>query len=142
LLRPCLGLLFVSSDTPTGEPRLSDMSRSRWYQEASPFRRGVTERFCARTCKFTNPPTLLRLSEAWEKSAGSMARVAASRPFQVPDGANWRSCGTPSFVLPPSSRVAGKVPGPCGLLESARALLQFGNRVFRGLGGPGEVGTG
>jgi hypothetical protein len=107
--------------------------------KASPFRRGVIEGFCAGICKFANPPTLQPLSEGWEKSAVCVAKVAASRRFQIPDGANWWSCSIPSFDPPPSLKVAGTAINPRGLLASARALLQTGSRVP---GGPGEAGTG
>jgi hypothetical protein len=96
-----------------GDPHLSDLSGSRWYQEASPFRRSVVERFCAGICKFANPPTLLPLSEGWERAAVYVAKVAASRRFQVSDGANLWSHGVPYFVSPPYPKVA-TAPGHAG----------------------------
>jgi hypothetical protein len=122
-----------------GDPNLRNMSGTQWYQEASPFRRGIIERFGMGMRSFANPPTLLPLSEGWERSAEYVARITASRRFQVPDGANWWSCGAPSFVPQPFPKMVGTDPNPHGLLASARALLQHGSRV---LGGPGGAGTG
>jgi hypothetical protein len=93
-----------------GDPDLRDMSGSQWYQEASSFRRGLIEQFCAGICKFANPPTIMPLSEGWKRSAVYVEKVAASRRFQIPDGPDLWSTGVPSFVPPPSPKVAGTAP--------------------------------
>jgi hypothetical protein len=69
-------------------PNLRDMSGKRWCQEASECKRRVIERFCMGMRKLANPLILQPLIEGWERSADYVARVAASRQFQVPDGAN------------------------------------------------------
>jgi hypothetical protein len=125
-----------------GEQDLRDLSGSRWYQEASPYRRGLIELSCAGLCKFANHPIFRPLNEGWERSSIYVAKVASSRRFRIADGVDLRAFGIPSFVSPPRQSVAGMAPNPRGLLASARALLFERGRAHGVEEKPGEAGTG
>jgi hypothetical protein len=111
---------------------LHDLSGEPVYQEASPFRKELIEKFCRGVQSFAESFDVQPLSEMEDKRALCyMNSAVSSRRFQIADGANYWSSRATSFAPPASDEVPGAYPPGAG-------LIQFGGRV---LGAPGEAGT-
>jgi hypothetical protein len=111
---------------------LQDLSGDPVYQNASPFRKELIEKFCQGVQSFAQPFKLLPLSEMEDQRELCYVNSAASsRRFQIADGANYWSAGPVSFAPPALNQGPGTSPPGAG-------LIQFGGRVF---GGPREAGT-
>jgi hypothetical protein len=83
------------------EQILHELSGAQLYQEAAPFRKELTERFCMGARKFAEPFRLGPLAGAtFPRAIVYVTSASSSRRFQIADGANYWLSGPPSFPPP------------------------------------------